>query len=56
MNQDEPLKQAEELVMKSRGFTERREQCWVAEPCSLEAQREALELFLDYLPQRFPDR
>ena len=56
LNQDNPIKQAEELGMKRRGLTERRGQCFVAEPCSLAAQEEALELILDYLLQRYPDR
>ena len=43
-----------ELRMKRRGFDTRREHTFVAEPGSLPAQAEALELLLEYLPQRFP--
>ena len=43
-----------ELQMKRRGFATRREHTFVAEPGSLHAQAEALELLLEYLPQRFP--
>ena len=54
--QDEPVKQAEELRMKTQGLVERRDRCFVAEPESLAAQQEALEMILDYLPGRYPDR
>lgn len=47
-------KHRDELQMKRRGFDTRREHTFVAEPGSLPAQAEALELLLEYLPQRFP--
>jgi hypothetical protein len=45
----------EELRLKKKALEERHSQVFCAEPDSLEAQRECLELFVDYLPKRYPD-
>lgn len=46
---------AVELAMKERNFQERREVCFVMEDDSRGAQREVLDLFLSYLPRRYPN-
>ena len=50
-----PATQKHELALKRNAFETRNEQVLVAEPCSLPGQTECLELFLDYLPKRYPD-
>ena len=50
-----PATQAHELALKRNAFATRHEQVFVAEPCSLPGQAECLELFLDYLPKRYPE-
>ena len=46
-----------ELLLKQKALDDpdRYPLVFVSEPESLEAQRECLELFLDYLPRRYPD-
>jgi hypothetical protein len=46
-----------ELLLKQKALDnpERHKLVYVAEPGSLEAQQELLELFLSYLPKRYPD-
>eukprot|EP00934_Nitzschia_sp_Nitz4_P001684 Nitzschia sp. Nitz4//scaffold11_size288233//250863//252131//NITZ4_000817-RA/size288233-processed-gene-0.188-mRNA-1//1//CDS//3329534203//1684//frame0 len=54
---EEPFHMKQELLQKHRALDDpiQREQCLVAEPDSLAAQEETLELFLSYLPRRYPD-
>jgi hypothetical protein len=54
---EEPFRLREELLMKQKALedTERFPFVFVAEPDSLDAQKEVLDLFLDYLPKRYPD-
>ena len=47
--------QKEELLLKRRGFSDRLDRTFVAEPRSLPGQTECLEIFLDYLPKRHPE-
>lgn len=49
-----PETHAAELAMKRKAHEERRDDVLVAEPRSLPAQAEVLEMFLDYLPKRYP--
>uniref|UniRef100_A0A0G4H670 Uncharacterized protein n=1 Tax=Chromera velia CCMP2878 TaxID=1169474 RepID=A0A0G4H670_9ALVE len=47
----------EYLEMKEKALNDpsRHPLCFQAEPVSVEAQRELLDMFLDYLPRRYPD-
>jgi hypothetical protein len=53
----EPHRIRAELELKKKALDnpERHPIVFVAEPESLDAQRECLELFLDFLPKRYPD-
>ena len=50
-----PAAQAYELGLKRNAFETRHSAVFVAEERSLAAQTECLELFLDYLPKRYPE-
>jgi hypothetical protein len=54
---EEPFRLREELLMKQKALEdpERFPDVFVAELDSLEAQKEVLDLFLDFLPKRYPD-
>jgi hypothetical protein len=53
----EPHRIQEELLLKKKALDDpkRNKVVFVAEKDSLEAQRECLELLVDYLPKRYPD-
>jgi hypothetical protein len=53
----EPHRLEEELALKQKALDDprRHDIVFAAESGSLDAQRETLELFLDYLPRRYPD-
>lgn len=53
LNEDENLE--EELDLKQKNLDENHSECFVMEESSLDAQREVLDLFLSYLPRRYPD-
>jgi dimethylamine monooxygenase subunit A len=46
---------ATELALKEKNLNERRDICFVMEKTSVPAQREVLDLFLHYLPKRYPE-
>jgi dimethylamine monooxygenase subunit A len=54
---EEPHRMRHELLLKQKALDDpkRHPVVFVAEPSSLEAQRECLELHLSYLPVRYPD-
>ncbi|CAE8621260.1 unnamed protein product [Polarella glacialis] len=54
---EEPHRIAQELLLKQKALDDpaRHPLTFVAEPDSLDAQRECLELFVSYLPGRYPD-
>jgi Protein of unknown function (DUF3445) len=54
---EEPHRIRQELLLKAKALDDpqRHPFVFVAEPDSLEAQRECLELHLSYLPLRYPD-
>lgn len=54
---EEPHRMSYELLLKKKAYDnpQRFPEIFVALKDSLEAQRECLDLFLDYLPRRYPD-
>jgi hypothetical protein len=52
---EEPFRMKEELTMKKQALDDPERNVFVAEEDSLKAQEETLELFLGYLPKRYPD-
>ena len=53
LNEDGKLE--EELLLKQKNLNEKHSECFVMEDSSLDAQQEVLELFLSYLPRRYPE-
>lgn len=54
---EEPFRMKEELQLKKKALddTKRYREVFVAEKDSVDAQREVLDLFLSYLPKRYPE-
>jgi dimethylamine monooxygenase subunit A len=54
---EEPHRMKYELLLKKKALDDpqRFSHVFVAQPESLEAQRECLDMFLEYLPRRYPD-
>ena len=55
---EEPHRMSYELLLKKKAYddSKRYPEIFVALKDSLEAQRECLDLFIDYLPRRYPDQ